>query len=211
MGGEGEGTAGRPALTEPAWLAAQKIEEWAGEVRVNLVRLVAVAAFYAHHLANVYLFRVDLPAGFHLVMTGVAASWTAAAVVLHAALSRRWNPPFLKYAAVSFDALMATVLLVLSDGPRGPFVALLFLLIATAPMRLQLRLVWTATLLAILAYAFACGHARWVKPEWRVPRTQQGIVVLALAAAGVLAGQAVRQSRRFALDYADRVRPEEPQ
>jgi hypothetical protein len=32
---------------------------------------------------------------------------------------------------------------------------------------------------------------------------------MSLIGAGVLAGQAVRQARRFALDYADRIRPEE--
>ena len=43
-----------------------------------------------------------------------------------------------------------------------------------------------------------------------MPRRQQIIVALALSAAGFLAGQSVRQARRLAQDYAERVRPEEP-
>ena len=65
-------------------------------------------------------------------------------------------------------------------------------------------------MLAILSYGFVCGHAKWVKPEWQVPRRQEILVVLALGTAGLLAGQSVRQARRFAQDYADRVRPEDP-
>ncbi len=194
----------------PAWIAAQRVEEWAGEIRVNLIRIVAIVAFYGHHLLNYYLLREDLTPAYHFSVTGISVAWSAAALALQLALTRRWNPPWLTTGAVAFDALMATSLLVLSDGPRSPLVAILFLLVATAPLRLRLRVVWTATLLAILSYAIVCGHARWMRPEWRVPRRQQVIVAIALACGGFLAGQAVRQARRFARDYADRLRPEEP-
>ena len=90
---------------------------------------------------------------------------------------------------------------------------LLYLLIGTACLRLDLRLVWTAAALAILAYGLACGHDRWVRklPErGRVPRQHQVIVVIGLACAGLLAGEAVRQARRLARGYADRMKPGEP-
>ena len=198
---------------EAAWIAAQRVEAWAGEVRVNLARLVAIAAFYGHHLLNYYALKVKLEPGFHLAVTAITAGWTLSALALHAALSRRWNPPWLRTSALAFDAMMIAAVLLVSDGPRGPFFMLLFLLIGTACLRLDLRLVWTATILAILAYGLACGHDRWIRklPDAaRVPRQQQVIVVIGLACAGLLAGQAVRQSRRFARDYADRMKPEEP-
>lgn len=198
---------------EAAWAAAGRVEAWAGEVRVNLIRLVAIAALYGHHLLNRYAFRVELPPGYHAGVTAIAGAWTLAALALHVGLSRRWNPPWLKFAALAFDALMITALLVLTDGPRGPFFMLLFLLIATAPLRLDLRLVWAATLLAMLAFGFACGHDRWgrnLPPKDRLPRHQQVIVEVGLACAGLLAGQATRQARRFAREYGDRMKPEEP-
>ncbi len=198
---------------EAAWGAAQRVEAWAGEVRVNLIRLVAIAAFYAHHLLNRYVLKVEFPAHYHAAVTSLAVAWTLGALALHSGLSRRWNPPVLRYGAVAFDALMIAALLAISDGPRGPFFLLLFLLIATACLRIDLRLVWTATVLAILAYGFACGHDRWVRKlpdRQRAPRQQQVIVVIGLVSAGLLAGQAVRQARRFARDYADRMKPEPP-
>lgn len=198
---------------DAAWAAAGRVEAWAGEIRVNLIRLIAIVVFYGHHLLNVHVFKADLPPHYHFAVSALSGAWIFAGLALHAALSRRWNPVWLRYAAVAFDALMIGSILLVSDGPRGPFFMLLFPLIATACLRVDLRLVWTATALAILAYGIACGHDRWVRkrPDAdRVPRRQQVIVVLALAGAGFLAGQAVRQTRRLAREYADRLKPEEP-
>lgn len=193
----------------PQLAGAARAEMWAGEARVNLFRLIAIACFYAHHVVEYYWVRADLPRPYHLTVTGIAASWAIVAGLLYACLVRRWNPPYLKYAALGWDALMITALLAFSGGPGSPFIVLLFLLVATAALRLQLRVVWVAAILAILAYAFVCGHSRWMRPEWRVTTREHVIVVLGLIGAGVLAGQSVRQARRFALDYADRIRPEE--
>jgi hypothetical protein len=196
---------------EAAWTAAQRFETWAGEVRVNLVRLAAIAALYGHHLFNRFVLKLEIPRPYHLAVTGIAAAWTLGALALHAALGRRWNPPWLRFSAVAFDAIMIASVLLVSDGPRGPFFMLLFLLIATAGLRLDLRLVWTAATLAILVYALACGHDRWIRklPDpVRVPRSHQVIVMIGLACGGLLSGQAVRQARRFARDAADRMKPD---
>jgi len=193
------------------WKGAQRIEAWIGEFRVNVIRLAAIVAFTGHHLFNQYVLKQSFPPHYTATVMSIAVVWAAGALALHVALVSRWMPPLLHGAVVGFDAVMTTSLLLLADGPKNPLVALLFLVIATAPLRLDLRLVWTATLLALLSYAFVCGHAKWKKPEWQVPRRQQVIVALALGAAGFLAGQSVRQSRRLARDYADRIRPEEEQ
>jgi hypothetical protein len=193
------------------WIGAQRVEAWVGEFRVNVIRLAAIVAFTGHHLFNQYILRQSFPPNYTAAVMSIAVVWAIGALAIHAALVGRWMPSLLPAIVVGFDGLMTTCLLLLSDGPKSPLVVLLFLVIATAPLRLDLRLVWTATLLALLSYAFVCGHARWKKPEWQVPRRQQVVVALALAAAGFLAGQSVRQSRRFAREYADRVRPEEEQ
>lgn len=199
-----------PEKEELPWTAAQRMEGWAGELRVNLIRLAAIAAFYGHHLFNQVVLKQEFPPSFTAGVTAVAVAWTIGALGLHMALNQIWLPTALRYLAVCFDLVLVTALLVISDGPRSPLIILLFLVIATAPLRMDLRLVWATTLLAMLSYGILCGHAKWKRPEWQVPRRQQIVIVLGLGAAGLLAGQSVRQARRFALDYADRVRPEDP-
>jgi hypothetical protein len=49
-----------PTKAEPINDTFFSWESWAGEVRINLIRLVALAIFYAHHLARVYLLK-DAP------------------------------------------------------------------------------------------------------------------------------------------------------
>jgi hypothetical protein len=203
-----ETTAPAPApATTPdlRWEAALRAEEWAGEVRVNLIRLAAIVAFYGHHVVNYYLRRLEFPASYHLEVTIIASAWALGAAAIHVALARRWKPPSLKYGAVTCDYLLATSLLIFSGGPGSPFLVILPLLIATSALRLNLRLVWASTALALVSYGFLCGHSRWVKPEFRVPVREHVIFALALAVAGVLAGQVVRQARRLCRDYVDRL------
>jgi hypothetical protein len=192
------------------WVAAQRMEAWAGELRGNVIRLAAITAFYGHHLFNALILKQSFPPGYTLAVSTIAIIWGVGCLALHVALVGRWLPPALPYAAVCFDALLATSLLLTSDGPGSPLVVVLFLIVASAPLRLNLGLVWATTLLAILSFAFVCGHAKWRRPEWRIPRRRQAVIVLGIAGAGFLAGQSVRQARRLARDYADRVRPEEP-
>ena len=45
--------------SDERWADARRLEAWAGEVRVNLIRLVAVLAFYGHHLVNIFVIRDD--------------------------------------------------------------------------------------------------------------------------------------------------------
>jgi len=189
------------------WKAAQRAEEWAGELRVNLIRLVAITCFYAHHLVNYYVRDLpNLTSQYHLIVSGIAVAWVGAALALHTQLIRRRNPSWAKYAAVAWDAFMTTSLLIFTDGPQSIFLVLLLLIIATASLRIHLRLVWVASLLAVLSYGVVCGHSRWVRPDWRVPVHHHVVFLMALGTAGLLAGQAVRQTRRFAQDYRDRVK-----
>ncbi|HLG41934.1 MAG TPA: hypothetical protein VI643_01120, partial [Planctomycetota bacterium] len=114
----------------PRWEDAQRIEAWAGEIRVNVLRIAAILAFYGHHLLNVYVFAdPGITGDYHASVTALAIAWTASAMFLHFALSRRWVPPALKYAAVSWDLVLVTMLLVLSGGPKSPLSVLYFLVV----------------------------------------------------------------------------------
>ena len=193
-------------------IGARRLEGWAGEARLNLVRLAAVILFYGYHLVNVYGSREDpaLAGAYHVSVTALVMVWSVGVVVLYLYLSRRWVPPALKYVVTAWDTVLITTLLVLAGGPRSPLVILYFLVIAAAPLRLSIRLVYAATLLAIAGYGFLLGHYAYYVVGYdryyadatlRIPRTQEVIFALGLFIAGVLAGQVVRQARRLLGDH----------
>jgi hypothetical protein len=200
----------RPAAVD--WEDARRLEEWAGEVRVNLIRVAAILAFYGHHLLNVYVVRDDptVAGRFHEAMTALAISWTIMAAVIWFVLARRWVPPALKYLATAGDLALLTLLLAQEGGVQSPLLVLYFLVISAAALRLALPLVYVATLGAILSYLGLLGAYAWYQIGWeeyyanpavRIPRTHQIILILALATAGFLAGQMVRQTRRLSRGY----------
>src|SRR5205085_5061587 len=137
------------------------------------------------------------------------AAWAAAAFVLYWFLSRRRVPPSLKFVATFWDLSLLTLLLALTQGgPKSSLLVLYFLIIAAAPLRLSLPLVYVATLGSIAAYLVLLGHYIFVvigvqdyygdRLRFGVPRTPEVIFILCLGAAGLPAGQSVRQARRLA-------------
>lgn len=195
-----------------AWEDVRRVEEWAGEGRVNLVRLLGIVLFYGRHVIEYTM----APAGaavrgaYHLRVTWLAVAWAASAVLVRYQLARRLVPPWLKYATTAWDLFLVTLLCMIAGGPRSPLVLLYFLVIAMAPLRLSLRLVYATTAGAIAGYLCLLAHYAWYRigwekyyatPEVRIPRGEEAVYVLALLVAGLLAGQFVRQARRIASGY----------
>jgi hypothetical protein len=205
-------TAPPPATVPDPWDDVRRLEEWAGEVRVNLIRLTGIFLFYGRHVIEYLLASPgDYVRGpYHLRVTWVAAAWAAQVLLVRYQLARRIVPPWLKYATTAWDLFLVTVLCMIAGGPRSPLVLLLFLVIAMAPLRLSLRLVYATTGGAMLSYLALLAYYAWFKigrekyystPELRIPRSDEAIHVLALLVAGLLAGQVVRQVRRIAGGY----------
>jgi hypothetical protein len=201
-------------MSDERWDDARRLESWAGEVRVNLLRGAALTVFYVHHLLHVYVLRDDPQARgiYHAQVTVIVLAWTAAILVLYRCLSVRWVPPALKYVATGWDITLVTALLfVHPDGPRSPLLYLYFVVLAAAPLRLSLPLVWATTLGIMAAALILMGHYVFFRigseayyaadNPARISRTSQVIFLLAVGAAGLLAGQVVRQARRLVQGY----------
>lgn len=199
---------GPTSTADALWARTQAIEAWAGETRVNLIRLAGVLAFYGQHLVHYFFFNSDkhLSPSYHTQTTLLVTAWAAALVTLFVWLARRWPPPWLKYAVTAFDVAMISALLIISGGPRSAFLPLFLLVVAAAPLRPSLGLVSAATLMAAAGYLFVLGYYAYVQVGFeayyqgdatvRIPRENQILFLLTLAAAGLLAGQVVRQMRR---------------
>lgn len=180
------------------WEDARRVESWAGEVRVNLIRTCAVAAFYGHHLLRQFVLPGDKPTPeYHTAVTLIAAAWVVLVIALHFALRSRFWPGWLKFAASGLDAFLVTLLTLAGGGPRSPLGVLYFLVVAASALRLSLRLVWATTAAAITGYLGTVLFTIVKRPEWRIPHDQQVIFMLGLLGTGLVAGQMVRQARRL--------------
>jgi hypothetical protein len=195
-------------LAPDTWQLSRRIEAWAGEIRVNLIRILAIAIFYARHLIELLLSPADsqVRGVYHLRVTALIVAWAGAACVIHLLLSRRFYPPAMKYATAVLDVLMITVLCAIAGTPQSPLTLLFFAVIASAPLRLSLELVYVTTSGAILGYLAVLGYyvfhvigwnRYYSRPEVRIPRSTEVIFVLSLLVSGLFAGQIVRQVRRM--------------
>ena len=196
-----------------SWAAARRIESWAGEIRVNRLRLAAIIVFYVRFLIDFYVNRGNRASlgKYYLFVTLIVLAWAALVLWLHWALSQRRMGEKLKYISVIWDLAMVTLLGIVARTPQTPLMLLYFIVIASAPLRLSLRLVWVATLGAMVGYASVLAYYAWwligwdkyySTPELRIPRSTEVIWLLAMGVAGLLAGQVVRQMRRISAGYA---------
>ncbi len=202
-----------PGADDRAWYIVGRWQEYEGEARANLLRVAAIAAFYAIELINYYgvdLGFIQLPkvsdAAFHRTVTAIAAAWVLLGVGVHLWLRMRLMPEALKYVSTGLDVLLLTLLLMVADGPRSPLVVGFFLIPALACLRFRLRLVWFATIAAMLGYVWLLGWAWWIEAvrNLRVPRYHELIFLTALAISGIIQGQVIRRVKSLAAQYARR-------
>jgi hypothetical protein len=199
------------------WFIVSRWQQYDGEARSNLLRIFGIAAFYIIEMINHggRLAAIGLPQvsgdQFHAEVTALAVAWTMVALATLVCLRRQFFPAAMKFVTTGCDLVLLTAVLTVADGPRSPLVVAYFLIIALAALRLNLRLMWMATLgsmagyLLLLGYVDYCAHADRAA-AMSVPRYYQLIILVALALAGVILGQVIRRVRTMAEDFARRVR-----
>lgn len=198
-----------------SWDDARRLESWAGELRLNLIRLVSIAGFYGYHLLDSYVLRDDptLRGQYHTLVSVVTFAWAVGALTLQLYLLNRWVPAALQYVATAWDLVMITALLIIGRDPGSLLAVLYVLVVAAAALRLSLPLIYAATFGAMGGFMLFHGYIRfWLERpiDQRLPQSQQVIFVLALGVTGLLAGQVVRQARRLAQGHGVHVKSEEP-
>ena len=208
-----------PGAQDRPWYIVGRWQEYEGEARANLLRLAAVAAFYAIELINYYgvdLGFIQLPKvsdlAFHKTVTAIAAAWVILGVGVHLWLRLHLLPSALKYVSTGLDVVLLTLLLMVADGPRSPLIVGYFLIPVLAGLRFQLRLVWFATVAAMLGYVWLLGWAVWIEDvrDVRVPRYHQLIFLTSLAMSGIIQGQVIRRVKSLAAEYARRLAMVDP-
>lgn len=208
------GLASPQSAAERQWHIVGRWEEYEGEGRANLLRLIAVTAFYIVELAHFYglpLQFFEMPAGgttreFHLAVTMLVVVWAMLCLGVYLARTQGYFPAGLKFVSTGCDLVLLTSVLVLGEGSKSQLVLAYFLILMLASLRFQVRLIWFSTVGAVGCYLFLLGYARWYEQTQRVPRFQQLIVLVGLVIAGVILGQVVRRAKHLAEFYAQRLR-----
>jgi hypothetical protein len=203
-------------MNDRRWYIVGRWQEYEGEAKANLLRIIGIGAFYAIELLNyhgLHLGWLELPkvqgvdARFHQVVTALAVAWVMTSLGVFFSLRRQMFPWVLKYLSTAADIVYLTGILMLADGPRSAMVVGYFLVVALAGLRFNLPLVWFATCGSMCGYLFLLGYGRWfAAPErnLRIERYQELIFLVALALSGIVLGQILRRVRRIAEDYAGR-------
>src|SRR4051812_35259248 len=85
-----------------SWEAARRIESWAGEIRVNRLRLAAIIVFYVRLLIDFYVNpnNQQFSGRYLLFVTLIVLAWAGLVLYLHWALSQRRMGEKLKYVSV---------------------------------------------------------------------------------------------------------------
>lgn len=193
----GRGAEGaNPRVT--SWEDAARVESWAAETRVNLLRAAGVAAFYSHHAFNVYVLKVQwLSGAFNESMTRLALAWVVGIAAHHALLARRKNPMWARVASTIWDLLMTTALLMVAEGPRSPLVVVYLIVIALAGLRLSRMLVWISGVGALAGFMGVVLEAIMRRPALRLPHDVQGVTMVAMMVFTLISLQGVSQARRL--------------
>jgi hypothetical protein len=201
------------------WYIVERWQEYEGEGRTNLLRIIAIGVFYLVELAQYHWFQpagvdaADL-ASYHQKVTAVAVAWTMVSLAVLLCLRLRVFPAILKYASTGCDLLLLTALASIDhgakseapDGPASPLVLVFFVILALAALRVSLGLVWFATLGSMAGYLSLVGLAdqKWFDQDHAVPMVTQAITILSLGLTGIVMGQIVRRAKSLAEEYAIR-------
>lgn len=197
------------SINDRQWYIVGRWQEYEGEARTNLLRIIAIGAFYAVQLVHFYWISQADPSElpFQQRATAIAVAWTMVALAILLCLRLKMFPAALKYVTATCDVLLLTALASLGDGPTSPLVLGYFLIIAAAALRFSLGLVWFSTLASMFGYLSLVGlkDKTWFDNNHAVPPVTQLLTLLCLALTGIVIGQVVRRVRALATDYAERL------
>ncbi len=204
------------APSSSPWHAAQRWQQFDGELRANMLRVFSLAIFFTIHLVNYYrpfgLFEIATKPElwFHQGVTTLVAAWVMVAFAIFLTLRQRVFPTLLPYATTAVDIAFITALLCMGGGQQSPLIAAFPMVLVMAALRFNLTLIRMATLGCLFSYLFVSAAAKW--PELlgdrqigRVPRYSQVITLACIGIAGVMLGQLIRRIQTIASWYACRV------
>lgn len=201
-----------PGGSDRQWYIVGRWQEYEGEGRANLLRIVAVGAFYGVQMIqfNSYSAPNEVQREFHQAATLAIVAWALLALAILLCLRRRIFPAVLKFISTGGDIVLLTSLAMIGTKANSPLVMGYFLVIGLAGLRFSLRLIWFATLASLLSYLALVGASDpvWFDADHVIPVAEQLLTLISLGLSGILLGQIVRRAKGMAYDYSQRLEAE---
>lgn len=188
--------------------AADRWAEYFGELRVAAMRAVAIIGFllieelWFHSLTP----ATDEQRQFHKMALALAAGGLVTSLASWICWKQKFFPAWLPYVTVLVDTLLVTAAAGIGRGPAATIVVAFFLVIGSTTLRRQLSLVWLATFACMAGYMLLVGSRdpSWFDAEHVTPLVEQLTWLAGLGAAGLIAGQSVRQAKDLGTWVAQR-------
>ncbi len=204
-------------IANRSWHTTQLWQQYDGEFRANMLRIISLSVFYGIHLLNYYrpfgFFELQSQpeARFHQAVTALTAAWVFMAFAVDQSLRLRFFPKWLPYATTGMDIALLTALLCLGGGHLSPLIFGYPLILILAALRFNLTLIRVATLASCFGYLFVSAAAKWPqlltgRQIGRVPRYSQLMTLAAITISGIMLGQLIRRCQIMATWYSQRSR-----
>ena len=172
------------------WRLFQRVQDVRVVWHINLVRTVAVVAFYAIHLAWFLGLAepTEIQRSTNLYAGAIAVAWLILCVGIFLAVQIRFVPRWAKYCITTVDVLLLTSAAAIGAQTGSWLILGYFLVIAAASMRFEPPLVLIATVLSLMGYLLLVGLADdvWFDENHGTPLGQVATVMVGIALAGTL-------------------------
>ncbi|HNW43891.1 MAG TPA: adenylate/guanylate cyclase domain-containing protein [Elusimicrobiales bacterium] len=179
------------------------VEEKAGEQKINIIRVVAIAVFFIDELVNYYWLGA-VEARIHIRTVWTLAAWEALALFAWSHVNLRGHyGRWMKYAFTGVDAIFLTFIIIALEANSGPLISLFYLLIAQSALRYSKPAIYTVTGLSAAGYAAVWWSSFGNSGIPSVSTYVAGIHILAMLVMGVIVGYVVKKMRGLVNKFAD--------
>lgn len=194
------------------WFIVRRWQTYSGEMRVLVLRAIAVVVLYACQLGHQFgtLSGEERTANlrFHQGATAVSVMLLVISLLTLLLVLKRFLPVWLPFLTTGIDLVAIAVLIALAGGPMATaLTGAFYFVVAMAGLRFDLKLVWAATLGAMFAYMATVGAVddSWFDADHAVPLIHQGVGLTCIGGTGLIVGQIIRLARPMAEQYHQRL------
>ncbi len=185
---------GEPILARPLSLG-RKVWRWARQQPGLAATWTAVSVFYLWHVVCFWILQLpEQTAQFSVASTALCVSWCLGAWIFQRRL-RRSGRPAVVFLWATWDVLLLTVFLFVTDSAKSPLALLYQVLVAFAVLRFRADLVLYVTVLALLGYSCHVAYTVTYLPELQLNFREVFPFALSLTVIGLIQYLALRRVR----------------